>query len=180
MAENRSRYAVLGALTVEPMSGYGVRRFFEQSVGYFWRESYGQIYPMLKQLERDGLVAAHDAGATSRRTVYAITEAGRDVLARWLAEPVEATPPRREILLKLFFAREGPPGTALALLEAYRAEQEARLALYETIPQRIPAELAGNPNLANWAVTISYGVHVTRAALAWCDEAVRTLGGAGA
>jgi PadR family transcriptional regulator, regulatory protein AphA len=27
----------------------------EQSTGYFWNESYGQIYPLLKQLEQERL-----------------------------------------------------------------------------------------------------------------------------
>ncbi|MDH3629255.1 MAG: PadR family transcriptional regulator, partial [Acidobacteriota bacterium] len=42
-----SRYAVLGILTLEPMSGYDIKKFIETSVAHFWRESYGNIYPLL-------------------------------------------------------------------------------------------------------------------------------------
>ena len=57
MRESRSRYAVLGALTIAPMSGYDLRAFFDQSVRFFWNESYGQIYPELRRLRE----AADDA-----------------------------------------------------------------------------------------------------------------------
>lgn len=177
MAENRSRYAVLGALTVEPMSGYDLRRFFEQSVGFFWRESYGQIYPMLKQLQGEGLVIPEGGETRPGRTVYGITDAGRETLARWLGEPAEPESARVEILLKLFFAREGAPDAAPRLLAAFRAQQESRLAVYGAIVERITAAYAGNANLPNWLVTVRYGMHVTRALLAWCDEAERTLAG---
>jgi len=175
MAENRSRYAILGALTVEPMSGYDIRKFFAQSVSYFWVESYGQIYPMLKSLHRDGLIGPLAKGGSSRRTVYEITYTGRQVLASWLAEPVEPQPGRNEILLKLFFAREGSPGATAALLEQFRRRQEGLAATYAGIAERITVEYASNPNLPNWLLTLSYGSHVSRALLQWCEEAERTM-----
>ncbi|MBA3558098.1 MAG: PadR family transcriptional regulator [Gemmatimonadaceae bacterium] len=175
MAENRSRYAILGALTVEPMSGYDIRKFFAQSVSYFWVESYGQIYPMLKSLHGDGLIGPLPKGGSSRRTVYEITQSGRQVLASWLAEPAESQPGRNEILLKLFFAREGSPGAAVALLAQFRQRQEELAATYAGIAERITVEYASNPNLPNWLLTLSYGSHVSRALLQWCEEAERTL-----
>jgi DNA-binding PadR family transcriptional regulator len=170
MAENRSRYAVLGALSLKPMSGYDIRGFFAQSVSYFWAESYGQIYPVLKGLHRDGLVRPLAKRQASRRTVYQITKRGRQVLATWLAEPVEPQPGRTEILLKLFFAREAPPGAAAKLLEQFRQRQESLAATYSKIVERITVEHAGNPNLPYWLITLSYGSHVSRALLQWCKE----------
>ena len=189
MSENRTRYAVLGALTVEPMSGYDLKRFFEQGVSFFWAESYGQIYPILKQLKAEGLVV--DAAGTSdgapragtqahpRRTVYAITPAGREALARWLAEPAEPQAARRlEILLKLFFARQGGALGAEAarrLVADFRAHHTALLATYAATEARLRAEHAAHPDLPFWLLTLSYGEHVSRALVAWCDEAARTL-----
>jgi DNA-binding PadR family transcriptional regulator len=189
MSENRTRYAVLGALTVEPMSGYDLKRFFEQGVSFFWAESYGQIYPILKQLKAEGLVA--DGGGTPdtgprarapahpRRAVYAITPAGRDALACWLAEPAEPQAGRRlEILLKLFFARQAGPGAAEAaqrLVADFRAHHAALLATYTATEARLRAEHAAHPDLPFWLLTLSYGEHVSRALVAWCDAAARTL-----
>jgi DNA-binding PadR family transcriptional regulator len=189
MAENRTRYAVLGALTIGPMSGYDLKRFFEQGVSFFWAESYGQIYPILKQLKAEGLVAdapgEPDAAgrpgtpAHPRRAVYAITPIGREALGAWLAEPAEPQPNRRlEILLKLFFARQAGPGATEAaqrLVADFRAHHAAQLATYAATEARLRAEHAAHPDLPFWLLTLSYGQHVSRALVAWCDAAAHTL-----
>jgi DNA-binding PadR family transcriptional regulator len=186
MPENRTRYAVLGALTVKPMSGYDLKRFFEEGVSFFWAESYGQIYPILKQLRAEGLVAdaTGEAGAASaragpahpRRAVHAITPAGREALARWLAEPAEPQGGRRlEILLKLFFARQGGPDVAARLVADFRAHHAGLLATYAATEARLRADHATHPDLPFWLLTLSYGEHVSRALVAWCDAAPRTL-----
>lgn len=172
MAENRSRYAILGALTVAPMSGYDIRQFFALSVGNFWFENYGQIYPMLKALQRNRLIKPLARGPTSRRVAYEITAKGRRVLAAWLAQPAELQPPRNEALLKLFFAREGPPGAAAAILKQCRAHHQQLLMTYAGIAKEIDRH-SGNPNVSNWRLTLNYGRHVSEALLQWCDEALK-------
>lgn len=183
---------MLGALTVAPMSGYDLKRFFEESVSFFWAESYGQIYPILKQLRSEGLVTATGAGAAARgtrgagqaapsqrRTVYSITPGGRRVLAAWLGEPAEHQVGRIEVLLKLFFARQGEPGGAAGLIDDFRAHHEARLTTYAATEARLRGEHADRPDAPYWLLALSYGQHVSRALLAWCDEAdarVRTAG----
>jgi DNA-binding PadR family transcriptional regulator len=183
MRENRSRYAVLGALTIAPMSGYDLRTFFDQSVSFFWNESYGQIYPILKQLTAEGLIAPApqraSGGAHPRRTVHAITPRGRTALAAWLGEPVEQQVGRIEILLKLFFAPEGEPAAARDHVAAFREHHVARLAQFDAVEARIRHEYAGRDELPYWLLALSYGQHVSRALLAWCDEAERTVRGAG-
>lgn len=176
MMENRSRYAILGALSLRPMSGYDIKQFFAKSVSYFWQESYGQIYPMLKALHAAGLVAPVKLPGGSRRIVYRITTRGSAALAEWLSEPVEPTPGRTEILLKLFFVRAAPPKTAKKLIAHYRAKHHELLGRYESIATELRATLKDNPNLPAWLVTLSFGSHVSRALLDWCDEAEVMLG----
>jgi len=54
MARGRqTELAVLGALSVQPMTGYAVREEIRQLLGHFWSESYGQIYPALAELATD-------------------------------------------------------------------------------------------------------------------------------
>ena len=170
---------MLGALTIAPMSGYDLRTFFDQSVRFFWTESYGQIYPILKQLAAEGLVApapqSAGGGAHPRRTVYVITARGRAALAEWLGEPVEQQVGRIEILLKLFFAPEGDPAAARDHVAAFREYHVARLAQFDAVEARIRQQHAGRAELPYWLLALSYGQHVSRALLAWCDEAERTV-----
>lgn len=172
---NRSRYAILGALTHGARSGYDLRRFFEENLGSFWRESYGQIYPILRKLQAEGLVE-RAAGESARRKPYRITDAGRTALSVWLEQPVTLEVGRVEILLKLFFISQAPAGTAQGHLRAFRAEHATRLARYDAVAQRLDGELSHEPDVRYWRVTLAYGQQLSRAMLAWCDEAERMLG----
>lgn len=179
MRENRSQYAILGALTLAPMSGYDLKQFADESVRHFWAESFGQIYPILRRLEGEGLVERQPGPPAGgrERIVYAITDAGRAALARWVSEPPRYEVGRVEVLLKLFFARNGPPGTAERLLRAFRAEHAARLERYAAVEQRLRAERGAFADLPYWLATLSYGRHTSRALVDWCDESLAALGG---
>jgi DNA-binding PadR family transcriptional regulator len=90
------KHAILGLLTQRPMHGYELKNAFEETVGLLWELNIGQIYNTLRLLERDGFVELHSEEQEGRgpsRKVYAITELGRQELARWLAEPLHQ--PRR-------------------------------------------------------------------------------------
>ena len=103
----QGRYLLLGLLDLEDQSGYDLKQTIEQSVGHFWREGYGQIYPALEQLEQAGLVESHVERQSGRpdRKVYTLLEMGRERLREWLKEPARDEVPRNELLLKLFFGR---------------------------------------------------------------------------
>ena len=53
---SRTRFAVLGSLTLGDRSGYDLKREIERRMSAFWAESVGQIYPTLKHLQNEGLV----------------------------------------------------------------------------------------------------------------------------
>jgi DNA-binding PadR family transcriptional regulator len=97
------------------LSGYDIRKAIESSVGYFWSESYGQIYPALKRLTTEGLITPSRSNSKprQRRQEYSLTDAGRASLQAWLAQPFQNDPPRNEFLLKLFFGREAPPSVCI-------------------------------------------------------------------
>ena len=80
--------ALLGLLSLEPMSGYDIRQMISRSIGYFWSESYGQIYPGLKRLAADGLVEkkTERRKGSPDRHVYSLTAAGRKQLEAELSE----------------------------------------------------------------------------------------------
>lgn len=178
--ENKSRFAVLGFLSWGPMSGYDIKKLVEASVGNFWTESYGQIYPILRRLEEEGLAipVPQARGSRPTRRPFAITAAGRRELDRWLAEPAHDETGRIEVLLKLFFGRRLPPDAVRRQIESYRGELEESLARYEAIESALRAAYAGNPDLPFWILTVRYGEFVKRALLEWCDESLASLAAA--
>lgn len=175
--ENKSKYAVLGVLSLGPMSGYDIKKTIEMSLGNFWSESYGQIYPILKDLVLEGLATSETEvpPVGPNRRVYTITPAGHAELRRWLERPPEHNVGRIEILLKLFFGWQVPPEESRKHLEEYRQVQQDLLAHYDRIDSRIRADQTDHPGLPYWLMTISYGRHVSSALIAWCDESLATL-----
>ncbi len=177
MREVKSKYAILGMLSIAPMSGYDIKKEVETSISNFWTESYGQIYPVLRNLIAEKLVTKtveSEAGKPDRH-VYSLTAKGRKELRRWLLEGSAPKVQRNEFLLKLFFGEEIPVKANIAHVEHFRELQRALLNKYGAIEKQITGENADNPNLPYWLMTASYGQHVSRALLQWCDKTLTEL-----
>ena len=175
MNRSRTAYVILGMLSIEPnRSGYDLRQVIESSVGHFWGESYGQIYPTLKRLAADGLIVA-SVTKNQRRQEYSITDAGRDSLREWLALPFQNDPPRNEFLIKLFFGLEASPEVSVGHLQELQRRNQSSLKTMLEIQAVAPRVNAGNPHLPYWMLTVGLGIAVTKAALEWGESAIQTL-----
>ena len=105
---NNSYYAILGILSVEPMSGYQIKSCINGGVGYFLEIDYKQIYPALKNIVADGLatyeVVKTEKGGESKR--YKLTDAGFYKFREWMEKPItNGKQMSAELLLKLFYAK---------------------------------------------------------------------------
>lgn len=73
--------AILGLLIESPMHGYELRKRLTGLLGAFRAFSYGSLYPALRRMQADGLIAenAAPAGTPVRRArrVYQLTDKGR-------------------------------------------------------------------------------------------------------
>src|SRR5687767_64246 len=119
MIEKTTRYVILGFLAQgTPLSGYDIRKLIGLTVGHFWNESFGQLYPELRRLTKSGLITAVAASAKARRRriSYRITAEGRRALAAWLKRPAAPERIRNELLLKVFFGRAAGREAVASLL----------------------------------------------------------------
>jgi len=175
--ENKSKYAVLGALSVCPGSGYDIKKLMEQSSSNFWNESYGQIYPILKQLIDEGLATsqAEKQEGKPERYVYTLTERGTEELQRWLTEPVEYVVERNEFLLKLYFGKHLTVEKNIEHVRTFQQMQTQLLRKYENIERYLQAGTASDPDLLYPLLPLRYGIHRCQALLAWCEETLATL-----
>ena len=177
MREVKSKYAVLGMLSIEPMSGYDIKKEVEKSISNFWSESYGQIYPVLRNLIAEKLVTKtveREKGKPDRH-VYSLTARGRKELRRWLLKGFAPKIQRNEFLLKLFFGEEIPTKANIAHVEQYRALQRGLLQKYRAVEKEIRREYADNSNAPYWLMTVRYGEHISRALLQWSDKTLTEL-----
>jgi DNA-binding PadR family transcriptional regulator len=161
--------AVLGALSIEPMTGYEIRQAITSVLGHFWHESFGQIYPCLADLEGEGLVAS-TPGSRPRSTMYSLTDSGRARLRALLEEPPTAQPPRNGVLLRVFFGASLPTEVLAGLLDDQEAAARARLATYAGIRVGIAHEEGTREHHPFWLATVRAGELSAEATLQWLDE----------
>ena len=121
--------AILGLLKERSMHGYQLSKRLTDTLGAFWKVSYGSLYPALKRLEREAAVepvfAKDDVGR--RKNVYRITAKGEALFAELLQEAAPESWEDNRFRVRLAFFRYLKPETRLRLLEKRRAYLEERL-----------------------------------------------------
>ncbi|MFZ2512008.1 MAG: PadR family transcriptional regulator [Gordonia sp. (in: high G+C Gram-positive bacteria)] len=171
-------HAILVSLAERPGTGYEIGQQFQRSIGHFWSATHQQIYRTLKKLSADGLVTYHDVAQDGRpdKKVYSIADAGRDLLAQWVASPTPVVPLRSDLGVKLRAAEFGDLALVLAELTAHRDEAHAMLELYRGFQRDYypdPDALTGR-KLHQYLV-LRGGVRASEATVDWCDETIAGL-----
>ena len=164
--------AILGLLKERPMHGYQLSRELSESLGGFWRVSYGSLYPTLRRLERNGEVEAlptDEAAVGRRKQVYRITPEGEQTFLRLLQEvPHDNQSEDQRFRVRLAFFRYLPPETRLRMLERRRAYLEDRLSTIKD-SLRATRERADDYTLA----LMEHGRSATESDIAWVDDLIR-------
>jgi DNA-binding PadR family transcriptional regulator len=179
MQKTRTDYVILGMLSLgSSLSGYEIRKSIEASMGNFWGESYGQIYPSLRRLVAKALIEKRSATSkpNKRRQEYAITEFGRARLREWLRLPFQNDPPRNEFLLKLFFGGEVGPEVSIGHIREVQRRNQQALEMLLGIESAAKRNLWQDPHRQYWTLTLNLGIALTRTALEWGESALAELG----
>jgi DNA-binding PadR family transcriptional regulator len=173
------RYAILGLLTEEELSGYEITRRFERSVGYFWHARPQQIYPELGRLEEGELIAGRAVTQTGRpdKRVYRITELGLAELKEWAVSPSPESFVKDEFMVKVWCYGQVDTDAARSALSVHRGRHEERLTSYRDIRATLGAVDAGvaPSELVGALLTLEAGIAMENAFVEWCREAERVL-----
>ena len=167
---------LLGLLTIGPMSGYDLGQAIRTSVGFFWNESYGQIYPNLKNLAAEGFVTSKTQRQKGKpeRHIYSITKKGRERLAAWLAIEPQPEIPRNELLLKLFFGAQVPAEILIGYVETMVEIERALVRKCIEAGKAVSAQ-EQYPDTPYWKMTARFGQLELEAHLRWGEEALAEL-----
>ena len=98
-------FAILGLIQDQPLSGYGIRKVFEETAMGNYSNSPGTIYPAIKRLEKFKLVEKVLQPDTAK-TRFQITKEGLLKLKEWLVQPIEKKEVEKktdELLLRFAF-----------------------------------------------------------------------------
>jgi PadR family transcriptional regulator AphA len=131
---------ILGLIALGPRTGYDIKRIADSSTRFFWGASYGQIYPELRRLEREGLVESREEprGRMQRR-VYRITADGQRAVREWLLGSETTYEVRDEGLLRLFFRDLLESDEVLELVRSRRTWFELTAAYFREIGEELDA-----------------------------------------
>ncbi len=177
MRERSTGHVILGILAVGgDLSGYEIRQWIDQAIGFFWSESFGQIYPELGRLAKAKLIKALPADRKGREVKrYRITAQGRAELERWLAQEPQAERPRNELLLKTFFGSVAGASNIRGFLQEAERAMGARCKGIAAAEDLVVREDRGADTLVYSLITILSGQAVYAARRAWAEAAVELL-----
>jgi PadR family transcriptional regulator AphA len=166
-------YAVLGLLRIRPHSAYELAQQNSRS-GIFWSAAQSVVYEEAKKLAAQELATATTVtDGPRRRTVYAITEAGRRELHRWLSEPGGDPQVQYPDMLRVLFADAGTNDDLLAAISSIRGwarrsrHNAQRIALDYLGGQ--PPPYPGRTHIVK--LTMAYQMSVVTAVERWADWA---------
>lgn len=174
--KNKTRYAILGILSVHSGTGYDIKKYCDTVISNFWNENFGHIYPVLNQLLSEGLIQTEES-PSPRKKIYTITNSGRNEFLNWLAEPPTRQPVRSEFMLKLTFASNLPRPEVIKMITEYKQLHLNRLKEYQLMDNSLKKgikEISPERELYLYA-PLRYGILNTQAVLSWCDEILELL-----
>jgi DNA-binding PadR family transcriptional regulator len=122
--------AILGLLIESPMHGYELRKRLTGLLGAFRAFSYGSLYPALRRMQDDGLIAENAAptGTPVRRArrVYQLTDEGRKRFGELVADTGPHNYTDDGFGVHLAFFNRTPAEARMRILEGRRRQVEER------------------------------------------------------
>jgi PadR family transcriptional regulator, regulatory protein AphA len=172
---------ILGMLAASPRTGYEIKQLVDKSARFFWAASYGQIYPELKKLEKEGLITGDDSSQGARqRTTFKLTAEGRRAAREWMAKPPEVLETRDEGLLKLFFAGAVEPARTAEIARERAAASREMAAQLSSIAEQIDEN--GHPGEGPDALpdegslsVLRFGIEASEWEAEWFERAAEHL-----
>ncbi|AMW22345.1 MULTISPECIES: PadR family transcriptional regulator [Mycobacteriaceae] len=123
--------AILGLLLESPMHGYELRKRLTGLLGAFRAFSYGSLYPALRRMQADGLIAEDSAPAGTTvllrgKRVYQMTAAGRARFSELVADTGPQNYTDDGFGVHLAFFNRTPAEARMRILEGRRRQVEER------------------------------------------------------
>lgn len=166
-------YVILGILMESPMSGYDLKKVAEQTIGMFFKMSYGNLYPTLKALTKTGEITEQETQNSKNKKIYTLTDQGKASFLKWLAEPLQSN--KKEYMVKIFFYDYLDEETRQTHLRAYQAQIHRKMMEMKGLQNIVNEELTSIPNKEDYYYRVStmyYGLQFYEMELAWFNKII--------
>ena len=174
--------SLLGLLNDRPMTGYDLKRIFDDTIGFFWAAQMSQIYRELNKLEEKGLVKSEVEPQEKRpdRKVYQLTKEGRETFLSWLNRfPNQLSQvSRSRFLMRIFFSSRIKLDELAFQIKRYKKEKEERLRYLNKVEQWIKdysQEEKYKDDAFYWNLIIKKGYMNVATGIEWADECLQLI-----
>lgn len=177
------KYALLGLIEKEEISGYDISNQFKREIGEFWSAKHSQIYPELKRLTAEGLIEYRTliTGIKLEKKVYCITQKGKQELLDWLTQPKTLPETEKdEFMLMMYFS------AAISMEERKRLLQDQitkRIAKLEMLLSNQNLLELANDNFKSpdsWQfghyLVLSRAINREQSYVKWLEDTLQLLG----
>jgi len=177
MKESIATYGILGMLSKEPMTGYDINKRVKTRMDSFWNISYGQIYPTLRKIEKEGQITKKVEINENRpnRKVYSITNKGIRKLQEWLLKSAEPESVKIETLLKVAFGEQAPKNVIIKHIEEFKMRNTSKLEKALSIEKEMKVQLKKNEKYFFPLLTVLLGKNLHKASIEWADTAIKLI-----
>ena len=166
-------FAILGLIQDQPLSGYGIRKVFEETAMGNYSNSPGTIYPAIKRLEKFELVQKVTQKDTAK-TGFQITKKGLLQLKQWLIQPIEKKEVEKktdELLLRFAFMETlVNKKQKIIFLHSFRDLLKTYIqdlqAYYDSESDQMPLHAR---------LAFQHGIESNKTTLKWCKKTIKAL-----
>ena len=177
MAKDRKiDMVILGLLSHEDRTGYDIKKQIDGSIRFFWKGSFGSIYPALSGLEEEGSIRRlKNEGTGGREKItYSITDHGKDVLKAWLRDGKATNDLKYETIMKLFFGGVESREVSLRNIELFEEQIRSDLSVLQVYKDNLENVLDDGDHM-HFYLAVLFGIDTYEAYLKWCSKAKKML-----
>ena len=174
------KHAILGFLSNHQMTGYDLKKNFDQSIQFFWPANQSQIYRTLTEMYENGLVHQEVVERDDRldMKIYHITDTGREELQRWLSTPLMYQSYREAFLIQIYFGSKLNDQDVLPIIRHMisdlESSQKQLTMIYKMYQSKID-QMESPRSLFYSLLTLEYGIASNQAALNWLNSTHQRL-----
>lgn len=177
MAKDRKiDLVILGLLSHEDLTGYDIKKRIDGAISFFWKGSFGSIYPALGSMEAEGLVTRQksDDKGGREKIRYHMTDKGKEALRAWLKEEQASNDLKYETLLKLYFGGAEERAVTLRNIDLFEDKIKCDLQLLKVYKAELEKDLENEDHLYYY-LTVLFGIDTYEAYIKWCSKAKKLL-----
>lgn len=177
------QYAILGLLNYDSMTGYDIKKMFDESINNFWAASISQIYRELGTLEGKGYLTSVIQQQNDRpdKKIYSITDSGKAEFKSWIANfPEKLSKEKRdEFSLRIFFGSNLSKEELIKQFQHFIDEKQRSLdevnCLYKISEQYVLKMKLFNNEEIYWRFILRRAHMTLETLISWAKECIEEL-----